>query len=264
MKNLNPRTFPKFNLLGFWTLYFKEVKRFTNIITQTIFAPVITSLLFLFIFKLSIGRVNITVGTLSFTQFLIPGLIIMSVLQNSFASTSSSLVSGKMMGSIVDLVMPPLSSFEILMAMMFSGITRGVLIGLASGCAMYIFADIKIYSIGYTILFTLLGSSLMSIVGLLAGIWSEKWDNIAAVSTYVITPLSFLSGTFYSVDRLPPMLQDVAYVNPFFFIIDGFRYGMTGYNDNDPVNGALALTAIVIVLGYIANVLLKKGWRLRA
>ena len=102
----------------------------------------------------------------------------------------------------------------------------------------------------------------MSIVGLLAGIWSEKWDNIAAVSTYVITPLSFLSGTFYSVDRLPPMLQDFAYVNPFFFIIDGFRYGMTGYNDNDPVNGALALTAIVIVLGYIANVLLKKGWRL--
>ena len=263
MKDLNPQTFSQFNVTGFYTLYYKEVRRFSNILTQTIFAPVITGLLFLFVFQLSVGRANISVGHLTFTQFLVPGLIIMSVLQNAFSNTSSSIVSGKMLGSVVDLIMPPLSALEIMLALTLAGITRGVLIGISCGIAMAIFTDIYMHSIAYTIVFILLGSAIMSITGILAGMWSERWDNIAAVTTYVITPMSFLSGTFYSVDRLPEMLQSFAYINPFFYMIDGFRFGMTGYSDANPIVGLSILVSLLFVLGIITHQLLKAGWRLR-
>ncbi len=264
MKQLNPHTFAKFNTIGFYTLYYKEVKRFTSIITQTIIGPIITGLLFLFIFKLSVGHTNIAVGHLSFTQFLIPGLIMMNVLQNAFANTSSSLVAGKMMGSIVDLTMPPLSPLEIVSAMSLAGITRGIVIGVTTGLAMWVFSDISIYNVFYAIAFMVMGSAMMAIIGVLAGLWSNKWESIASVTTYVITPLSFLSGTFYSIDRLPQIFQKLAYFNPFFYVIDGFRYGMTGYSDGNPITGLIILSILISILGFTAHFLLAKGWNLKS
>jgi ABC-2 type transport system permease protein len=238
-----PRALGPVNWLGLWTLYLKEVRRFLNVYTQTLLAPVITALLFLAIFVLALGRDLSQIGGVTFAQFLMPGLVMMAIMQNAFANTSSSLVISKVQGNIVDLLMPPLSPGELTLAMSAGGMTRGVLVGLAVGLAMWAFLRVGVHA-PFFILFHALGAALMlSLLGMVGGIWSEKFDHIAAVTNFVVTPLTFLSGTFYSVERLPENWHAVALMNPFFYLIDGFRYGFIGHAD-----GSLAV-GIAVVLG---------------
>ncbi|MDG1153316.1 MAG: ABC transporter permease [Alphaproteobacteria bacterium] len=262
--NNNPLFFKRINLLGLGTFYYKEVKRFLSIPTQTILAPMVNSLLFLSIFHLSIGRLNSRVGELDFIIFLIPGLIMMSLIQNSFSSTSTAIVSGKMLGAINDMITPPLSNSEILIGFIGAGITRGVIISISNALAMYLFIDIYVYSWAYAIFFVIFGSMLMSTVGIVAGMWSEKWDHIAAISSYAIMPMSFLSGTFYSINQLPQQFQGIAQLNPFFYMVDGFRYAMTGQSDGNVLISMLIISTLSIIFIIITKILLDIGWKIKS
>jgi ABC-2 type transport system permease protein len=245
------------NWIGVGTLYFKEVRRFAKVATQTIIAPVITSLLFLAIFSLALGRAVETIGGVSFAEFLAPGLIMMSMVQNAFANTSSSIVISKVQGSIVDLLMPPLSPGEIVMALALGGMTRGIAVGIAAICGMAFFVPIAVHDAGFVMFHALAASLMLSQLGILGGIWAEKFDHIAAVTNFVITPFAFLSGAFYSVQRLPEPWIAVAHLNPFFYMIDGFRYGFIGHAD-----GSLAAGVLLMI---VANgLLLWLNWRLIA
>ena len=272
MTHLPPRSFRTFNYIGLYTLYIKEIKRFLNIFTQTIVAPVITSVMFLSVFTLSIGRIQPTVNGLSFTQFLIPGLICMTMIQNSFANTSSAIVSGKMMGSITDLLMPPLSSLEIVIAHGLASITRGLLLTIVNLIGMSLFADISFASISFIELFvfSVLTCWFMSMIGFISGVWAHTWDNLSSITTYIITPLSFLSGTFYSLDKLPAFFQKMALFNPLFYMIDGVRHSMTGYSNMAEYKSysymfeLLVLFGLCLILSYIAWRILEKGWKLKS
>ena len=213
------------NWRGLWTLYVREVTRFYKVGTQTLAAPVVTSLLFFVIFSVALGGDTCTIGDLTFAVFLAPGLIMMSILQNSFANTSSSILVSKVQGNIVDVLMPPLSPAELTIAFVAGGVTRGLLVGLATGTAMWVFVDLQIHHPVAIVFHAVAASAMLSLLGLIGGIWAEKFDHIAAMTNFVVVPLSFLSGTFYSITRLPEGWQDVARFNPFFYAIDGFRYG---------------------------------------
>ncbi|NJN06212.1 MAG: ABC transporter permease [Rhodobacteraceae bacterium] len=226
------------NWLGLWTLYLREVRRFAKVWNQTLIAPVVTTLIFLAIFALALGRAVETVGGVPFMEFLAPGLITMAIAQNAFANTSSSLLIAKVQGNIVDTLMPPLTAHELTFGLAMGGVTRGVAVGIVVALAMALFVPVRAHSIGAILYFAIATSLMLSLLGIAAAIWSEKFDQMAAVTNFVITPLSFLSGTFYSIDRLPPLFQHMAHVNPFFYMIDGFRYGIIGRSDVDPMIGA--------------------------
>ncbi len=252
------------NLVGLWTLYLKEVRRFWKVMTQTILAPVITTLVFLAIFALAMHRTETMVGDLPFLRFLAPGLIMMAIVQNAFSNTSSSLVIAKIQGNIVDYLMPPLSPGELLFGVVMGGITRGVAVGVAVYLSMLPFVHLPPLH-PFLILFYVVASSLMlSLLGVLAGLWSEKFDQIAAVTNFVITPLSFLSGTFYSVEALPPSLAWVAHANPFFYMIDGIRYAFTGHADGSVAVGLAVLIAVNLGLWLLALLLMRRGYKLKA
>jgi len=260
-----PRAIGAVNWRGAWELYLKEVRRFLKVYMQTVMAPIVTTLIFLAIFVLALGRdVTPHVPGVSFMEFLAPGLVMMAMVQNAFANTSSSVIISKVQGNIVDVLMPPLSSVEILTAYALAGVSRGLVVGVAVLAAIAVFVPIHIHNVGF-ILFHAFGASLMlSLLGIIAGIWADKFDHMAAVTNFIITPLSFLSGTFYSIDRLPENFQLFAHINPFFYMIDGFRYGFIGHED------ALATAGLPVVLG--ANVvllaagyaMLKSGYKLKA
>ncbi len=262
--NNNPLFFKRINLLGLSTFYYKEVKRFISIPTQTILAPMVNSLLFLSVFHLSIGRLNSRIGELDFIVFLVPGLIMMQLIQNSFSSTSTALVSGKMLGAINDMLTPPLSNFEILIGFIGAGITRGIIISMSNAFAISLFIDIYVYSWTYIIFFIVFSSMLMSTVGIIAGLWSEKWDHIAAISSYAIMPMSFLSGTFYSINQLPQQFQGFAQLNPFFYMVDGFRYAMTGQSDKNVLISVFIISILSIIFIIIAKILLDIGWKIKS
>ncbi|MDB2414653.1 ABC transporter permease [Rickettsiales bacterium] len=251
------------NIIGCWTLYKKEVRRFLKVYNQTIFAPVITSLLFLAIFNLALGDRVKTIGGVNFGQFVAAGLIMMSVMQNAFANTSSSFTMGKVLGTIVDLLMPPLSAGEITFAMTLAGITRGIMVGILVGVAITFFIPLNIYDFGYLLFSIISASMLLALLGLLGGIFSETFDHMAAVTSYVITPLTFLSGTFYSVKNLPDIWYNVSQFNPFFYLIDGFRYGITGYHDGNLIYGAVFVSACNLILWIASYYLIKKGYRIK-
>ena len=241
----------------------KEVRRFLNVYTQTLLAPVITALLFLAIFVLALGRDLQQLGGVSFAQFLMPGLVLMAMMQNAFANTSSSLVISKVQGNIVDLLMPPLSPAELTLGLAGGGVTRGLLVGLAVGLAMWVFLRTGLHSSGFVVFHAVGAVLMLSLLGMVGGIWSEKFDHIAAVTNFVVTPLTFLSGTFYSIERLPENWHAVALLNPFFYLIDGFRYGFIGHADGSLAVGVLVVLAVNAALLGLVYRMIATGYRMK-
>jgi len=252
------------NWIGLWTLYAKEVQRFIKVWGQTLFAPMVTSLLFLAIFSLALGGAVRTVGGMPFLQFLAPGLVMMAIVQNSFANTSSTLMIGKIQGNIVDVLMPPLSAAELVLAFALGGVTRGVAVGLFVLIAMSLFAPIEIHHVWAIVYFAVAGSLMLSMLGMLVGLWAEKFDRMAVITNFVITPLAFLSGTFYSVERLPGIWYTLSQLDPFFYMIDGFRYGFIDRSDGSPVVGALVMLVINVVLAGVVYQLFQRGYKIKA
>jgi len=257
------RQFGAINWLGVYTLYAKEVHRYLKIVGQTVFAPVVTSLLFLAVFSLALGRGAEVVSGTPYLVFLAPGLIVMAVMQNSFANTSSSIIVAKIQGTVVDVLMPPLSPGELTFAFAMSSATRGLMVAISVFLGMIIFVPLKFYDFGAVVFFTVAAAMLMSLVGLIVGIWADKFDNIAFITNFVIMPLSFLSGTFYSIDRLPEIWQKVLHGNPFFYLIDGLRYGFIGHAESSLWVGVIGLTALNASLWATSYVLFLRGYKLK-
>lgn len=258
-------TIQRVNWGGLSALYVKEVRRFFKVQTQTIWAPAVTTLLYMVIFTVALGGAKGTVLGVPFVDFLAPGLIAMAMIQNSFANASFSLLVGKIQGTIIDYLMPPLSEFELLMAMVGAAVTRAVLVGLAVWGAMVLWPDVHV-TIRHplaVIVFGLLGASMLGFLGVMASIWAEKFDHAAAVTNFVVLPLTLLSGTFYAVDRMAPLFQTISHANPFFYVISGFRYGFIGAADSPVLFGAGLLLAVNIALGMCCYLLLKSGWKLK-
>ena len=259
-----PRSYGLINWVGAWNLYLKEVRRFLNVYTQTIAAPMVTTLLFLAIFSLALGRAVEMVNGVPFATFLAPGLIVMAMAQNAFANTSSSLVISKVQGNIVDVLMPPISAFEFVASYALGGVTRGLVVGLATGIGMSFFVDLPLANPLFILMHGFFAALMLALLGIIGGIWSEKFDHIAAVTNFVITPFSFLSGTFYSISRLPEPFYSAAFFNPFFYMIDGFRYGFIGKADAEPLLGAAVMLGVNILLWGIAWRMVHTGYRLKA
>jgi ABC-2 type transport system permease protein len=258
------RRFGAVNWLGLWTLYIREVRRFWKVGMQTIAAPVVTTLLFLAIFLLALGGQQRTINGIPFLQFLAPGLIMMAMVQNAFANTTSSLMIAKVQGNIVDLLMPPLSPSELTWGMALGGVTRGLVVGLVVAAAMAVVVPIHLYSPGLALFHAFAASLLLSVLGIIGAIWADKFDHLAAVTNFVITPLSFLSGTFYSIEQLPPAWQTVALFNPFFYMIDGFRYAFIGRADGSILVGVVVMVALDAALLAVCHAIIARGWKLKA
>lgn len=251
---------------GFLALYWKEVRRFFKVQLQTIWAPSITTLLFLVIFTVALGRGDRTVMGVPFADFIAPGLICMGMIQNAFANSSFSLLVGKIQGTIVDYLMPPLSVAELLAGLVGAAVTRAILVGFAVWLAMFLWPGVNV-SIAHpwaVIWFGLMGSSMLALLGVLTSIWAEKFDHAAAVTNFVVAPLALLSGTFYSIDRLSESFQAFSHANPFFYAISGFRYGFLGEADSPIMLGSLILLVANALLATLCYVLLKKGWKVKS
>ena len=260
----SPRRFGAVNWLGLWTLTEKEVRRFLKVYFQTIIAPVVTTLLFLAIFVLAIGRATMQVAGVPFADFLAPGLIMMAMTQNAFANTSSSLIIAKVQGNIVDCLMPPLSPLELTLAFALGGVVRGLVVGIAVGAAMAVFVPISFPHPLLIVYHGLMATLMLSLLGMIGGIWADKFDHMAAVTNFIITPLSFLSGTFYSIDRLPDEFRLFALANPFFYMIDGFRYGFIGHADGSLALGAAVVGLTNLFLAFVTYRMFKTGYKLKA
>ena len=253
---------------GLKTLYVKEVKRFFKVQLQTVWAPAITTLLFLVIFTVATGaRRPVLVGgtTEAFADFIAPGLIIMGMMQNAYANASFSLLVGKIQGTIVDYLMPPLSVAELLAALVGGAVTRALCVGGAVWLAMALWPGVSVtpHAPLAILWFGLLGSVFLALVGILTSIWAEKFDHAAAIQNFVVAPLTLLSGTFYSVDNLAPAFRAFSHANPFFYIISGFRYGFLGVSDSPVMLGGIAVFAVDVALGVLCYQLLKRGWKLK-
>ena len=258
------RRFGLVNWVGLWTLYLREVRRFWKVVFQTVGAPVVTTLLFLAIFSLALGGLRPDIGGTPFTSYLAPGLVIMAILQNAFANTSSSLLIGKVQGNVVDILMPPLSAGELTTAIALGGLTRGLVVGVFTFLGMTFFVDFTLSNIWAVLYFAVSGSLLMSFMGMLVGIWAEKFDHMQAITNFIITPLTFLSGTFYSVEQLPEPVRVFSSFNPFFYMIDGFRYGFIGQPEGNLVVGVLLLAALNIILWVSCYIMFDRGYRIKA
>lgn len=262
---LKPRVIPAINMIGLRTLIDKEVGRFLNVYTQTIVAPVITTMLYYAIFALAFGGIAKTIGDgIPYLTFLAPGLIMMTMVQNAFANTSSSLVIAKVQGNIVDVLMPPISPGEFFIGYMVGGVLRGMIVGVVCAVAVWLSVGMQIHSLGAIILFALLGNMMLSSLGLAAAIWSEKFDHIAAVTNFIVTPMTFLSGTFYSAEQLPGVWNTLVHYNPFFYMIDGFRYGFIGHADGNLMIGTITLVVINLLLGALTYAMVKTGYKIKS
>jgi ABC-2 type transport system permease protein len=252
------------NLIGLWTLYRREVRRFLKVPGQTLAAPVITTLMFLLIFTLALGRSGREIEGVPFLDFLAPGLIMMAIIQNAFANTSSSILIGKIQGNIVDILMPPLRTGELMFGLVAGGVTRGVLVALVVSLAMTPVVALWPPHLLLVAFHAVAGSLMLALLGLLGGLWAEKFDQMAAVTNFVIMPLSFLSGTFYSIAQLPEPFHTIAYVNPFFYLIDGIRFGFTGHTDGSVAVGVAVVLLTNVALWLLAHRLVAIGYRLKA
>ncbi|WP_440959019.1 ABC transporter permease [Oceanicaulis sp. LC35] len=259
-----PRPLGAVNWLGLWTLYKKEVRRFLKVSFQTVLAPVATTLLYMIVFSLAIGSRRGEVMGVDFTAFVAPGLIMLGMLNNSFANSSSSLIVAKVQGNTVDFLMPPLSPGELAAAFIGGAVTRGVIVGAATALAVAPFVDVSISHLWAMLYFGLSAAAMMSMIGLIAGLWAEKFDHLAVITNFIIMPLAFLSGTFYSVEILPEPFYTISHVNPVFFMIDGFRYGFIGAHDSPLLIGGLVVLAINAALLVASYLLLRSGWRLKS
>jgi len=257
------RRMGRVNWRGLWTLYMKEVRRFLNVYTQTLLAPMVTTLLFLAVFTLALGGGGREVGGVPFASFLAPGLIMMAMVQNAFANTSSSLVIAKIQGNIVDVLMPPLSPLELTLGFAGGGVTRGLVVGCAVALGMWLFVPVGLHNPLFILYHGVMASLMLALLGMIGGIWAEKFDHIAAVTNFVITPFSFLSGTFYSIERLPETWQVVAHFNPFFYMIDGFRYGFIGHADGNLLLGLGVMAGFNLFLCAVTYRMFATGYRLK-
>jgi len=262
---VRPVQIGRVNWVGLGALYSKEVQRFMKVVTQTVAAPIMTAALFMMVFSVALGDRASPVEGVAFLLFLAPGLVMMSVLQNAFANTSSSLVISKVQGTIFDLLMAPLSAAELMVGLVAGGVTRGVMVGIVSAVVLGVLGGASLPSYPLVALaFLLLGSSLLALLGLLAGIWAQKFDSLSAITNFVIQPMAFLSGTFYSVDKLPAPFDSLASANPFFMVIDGFRFGMIGVSDRPITTGLIVLSLLNILMFYICLRVLNAGYRIKA
>ncbi len=257
------------NLAGLKTLYVKEVRRFFKVQLQTIWAPAITTLLFLIVFTIATGAkspVHVDGQQVFFADFIAPGLIVSTgMMQPAFANASFSLLVGKIQGTIVDYLMPPLSSAELLAALVGGAVTRAFCVGLVVWAAMALYPGVHVtaHAAWAIIWFGLLGSIFLALLGVLTSIWADKFDHAAAVTNFVIAPLALLSGTFYSVDRLAPAFRAISHLNPFFYIISGFRYGFLGIADSPVGIGGVVVLVLDLALALLCYTLLRRGWRLK-
>ncbi|MGI9369260.1 MAG: ABC transporter permease [Ruegeria sp.] len=252
------------NWMGLYTLAQRETLRFLAVWTQTLLAPLVTAGLFLLIFNIAIGPGRPDVMGVPFLTFLAPGIMMMTVIQNAFANTSSSMVISKVQGNIVDTLMPPLSPLEILLGYLAGGIARGVLIAFVVAIALALVLGLIPQNPLIALLFVILGGAFMGALGLFAGIFANKFDQMAAITNFIVTPLAFLSGTFYSVEALPPLLNRISHVNPVFYLIDGLRYGMIGVSDSAPLLGLLVCGVATLLVCALAWQMLRTGYRLKA
>ncbi len=249
-------------MIGFWTLFYKEVLRFWKVAFQTVAAPVLTAMLYLMIF----GHVledHVRVHEIAYTSFLIPGLVMMQVLQNAFANSSSSLIQGKITGSIVFVLLPPLPYGTFFAAYVLAALVRGLMVGLGVLLATIWFVDLQMVAPAWVLIFAILSGVLFGALGLIAGIWVEKFDQLAAFQNFLIMPLTMLSGVFYSIHSLPGFWQQLSHYNPVFYMIDGFRYGFFGVSDVSPWQSFAVVTSCFVVTTLITLQLLKRGWKLR-
>ncbi|TRD12078.1 multidrug ABC transporter permease [Erythrobacter insulae] len=258
------------NRVGLFALYMKEVRRFLKVQTQTIWAPAVTTLLFLVIFTVALGREGREVLGVPFASFVAPGLIVMGMMQNAFANSSFSLLSGKIQGTIIDLLMPPLSPGELMGGIVLAAVTRAVAVGCAVALAMSLWpgVSLSVEHLWAVVWFGLMGSVMLALLGLGTSIWAEKFDHNAAITNFVIAPLSLLSGTFYVIDNLAPAFQSVSRANPFFYVISGFRYGFLGESDigssSAVMTAAIGIAAFNILLALIVYLVLRSGWKLKS
>ena len=261
---INEKKFGNINWIGFWTLYKKEVLRFLVVVIQTVISPLVTSLLFLLVLSLAIGNDRNDVLGFPFITFLAPGLIAMQVIQQAFSHSSSSIMIGKIQGNIVDILYAPLTAGEIVTAINFAAITRCIMIAISSIIVFSFIVNLEFYNFFYILIYTILGSFILSSVGFIIGLWAEKFDHMASATNFIIVPLSFLSGTFYSIERLPIILKNISELNPFFYIIDGFRYGFLGISDGSIKFGLFYLTILSLITWFVAYILFKKGYKIKS
>lgn len=250
-------------MIGFQTLFYKEILRFWKVATQTISAPILTAMLYLLIFGHVLdSHVQVFQGV-QYTAFLIPGLVMMSVMQNAFANASSSLIQSKITGNLVFILLPPLSYWEIFSAYVSASVVRGLTVGLGVIAMTIWFVDLPFQAPFWIITFALLGAAILGTMGLIAGIWAEKFDQLAAFQNFLIMPATFLSGVFYSIHSLPPVWFTLSRFNPFFYMIDGFRYGFFGQSDVDPMQSLIIVSAFFLLLAGVALGMLRSGYKLR-
>ena len=252
------------NWVGAYSLYIKETLRFLNVFGQTIIGPIVTAILFLLVISLAIGNERSNVLGVPFIEFLAPGLIAMQVIQQAFSHSSSSLLMGKVMGNIVDLIGAPLSAGEVSLSIIFASVTRALTISIISIIIFSLIIEIEIKNYVVFILYLFLSSFIMGAAGFIAGLWADKFDHMATVTNFIIVPLSFLSGTFYSIDKLPELLKTLSYYNPFFHMIDGFRYSFINNMDGSITFGLMYLIILSIIIWYIAYLLYKKGYKIKS
>ena len=263
-QTMGQRRFGWVNWVGLWALSAREVRRFASIWTQTILAPAVTSVLFMVVFWLAFaGRRGDGDGA-AFAAFLAPGILMMAVIQNAFANTSSSIIVAKIQGNIVDTLMPPLSPAETLAGYLAGGVARGIVSALATGLVIFPLAGVGLAQPLWALGFVLSGALMLSLLGVLGGIYSEKFDQMAAITNFVITPLAFLSGTFYSIEVLPEPFRSISHANPFFYLIDGFRYGALGVSDADPALGLAVTLGVNLALAAVAWHWIRRGYRLKS
>ncbi|GHA72020.1 transport permease protein [Formosimonas limnophila] len=251
------------NMMATYTLFLKEVRRFWKVGFQTIAAPVMMALLYLMIFGHVLSdQVRVYEGV-AYTSFLVPGLVMMSVLQNAFANSSSSLIQSKIMGNLIFMLLTPLTALQIFIAYIAASIVRGVVVGLGVMVVTVWFINVSVTSWFWVLLFLVLGAAIMGVLGLIAGIWADKFDQLAAFQNFVIVPATFLSGVFYSIHSLPNFWQKLSHFNPFFYMIDGFRYGFFGQSDVSPLTSLAVVAVALMLLSALALTLLQRGYKLR-
>lgn len=252
------------NYLSVWSLFKKEVLRFVKVGIQTIVGPAISSLLFLAVFNLALGKSVQTINGINFANFIAPGLIMMTMLQNSFANSASSIGQAKSQGNIVDILMAPLDDIDLTIGYVGGSIARGLICGFVTTLGIYIFIPISIYSLSALLFYSLMGCIMMGTLGTMVGIWADKWDQQQGITNFVVLPLTFLSGTFYSISRLPEFWQKFAYFNPFFYNIDGFRYAFIGKSDSSIILGSIFLITLNIILLICCYLMFRTGYKLKS
>jgi ABC-2 type transport system permease protein len=257
------RRFGRWNWVGTYTLAEREVRRFLAVWSQTLAAPLITAGLLLSVFALAIGPERGPVMGVPFIQFLAPGILMMTVIQNAFANTSSSIVSAKVQGNIVDTLMPPLSAVELVAGYLAGGVARGLFVAAAIMLAMVLVLGMSVAHPLVALVFVLLGSAFLGGLGIVASVFAQKFDQLSAIANFIITPLAFLSGTFYSIERLPGWLQALTHVNPVFYLIDGVRYGIIGRSDSSPLLGAAVCTVATAAVLTLCWWWFRRGYRLK-